>query len=43
MKKRLLCLILAVTMAFSFAVPALAAGQTFSDVPESYWGLSGRT
>lgn len=40
MKKRLLSLALAAIMALGLAVPALAAGQTFSDVPESYWGYA---
>lgn len=39
-KTRTLALVLAVVMAFGLAAPALAAGQTFSDVPESYWGYA---
>ena len=40
MKKRFLSLALAAIMALGLAVPALAAGQTFSDVPSSYWGYA---
>lgn len=40
MKKRLLSLALAAVLALGLAVPALAAGQTFSDVPSSYWGYA---
>lgn len=40
MKKRLLSLALAAVLALGLAAPALAAGQTFSDVPSSYWGYT---
>lgn len=39
-KTRTLALVLTVVMAFGLAAPALAAGQTFSDVPASYWGYA---
>lgn len=38
MKKRAISLALAVIMAFGLAVPSFAAGPTFTDVPETYWG-----
>lgn len=40
MKKRTLSLLLAFALTLGLAVPALAAGQTFSDVPSSYWGYA---
>lgn len=40
MKKRLLAFALTLAMVLSLTVPAMAAGQTFSDVPESYWGYA---
>lgn len=40
MKKRILCLALAVVLILGLAAPAVAAGQTFSDVPSSYWGYA---
>ena len=40
MKKRLLSLALAAIMALGLAVPALAARQSFIDVPSSYWGYA---
>lgn len=40
MKKRLLSLALAAIMALGLAVPSLAAGQTFNDVPPEYWGYA---
>lgn len=39
-KTRTLALVLAVVMAFGLSAPVLAAGQTFSDVPEGYWGYA---
>lgn len=40
MKKHFLPLALAAALALGLAVPALAAGQTFTDVPSSYWGYA---
>lgn len=40
MKRRVLTLTLAVVLALGLSAPAMAAGQTFSDVPESYWGYA---
>ena len=40
MKKRMLSLTLAAIMVLGLTVPALAAGQTFTDVPSSYWGYA---
>lgn len=40
MKKRVLSLMLAAALVLGLGVPALAAGQTFSDVPSSYWGYA---
>ncbi len=39
-KKKIVSLALALALALGLAVPSLAAGQTFSDVPESYWGYA---
>lgn len=40
MKKRTLSLLLAFVLTLGLAVPTSAAGQTFSDVPSSYWGYA---
>ena len=40
MKHKILSLMLVAALALSLTVPALAAEQTFSDVPESYWGYA---
>lgn len=40
MKRKILSLMLVAALVLSLTVPALAAGQTFSDVPESYWGYA---
>ena len=40
MKRKILSLMLAAALTLGLAVPALAAGQTFSDVPSSYWGYA---
>lgn len=40
MIKKILSLTLAMIMAIGLAAPAMAAGPTFSDVPESYWGYA---
>lgn len=40
MKKKAVSLLLAFVLTLGLAVPALAAGQTFSDVPSSYWGYA---
>lgn len=40
MKRKILSLMLAAALVLGLAVPALAAGQTFSDVPSSYWGYA---
>lgn len=40
MKQRLLPLILAAIMTLGLAAPSFAAGQTFTDVPHSYWGYT---
>ena len=40
MKRKILSLMLAAALALGLAVPALAAGQTFTDVPSSYWGYA---
>lgn len=39
-KTRMLSMALALALLFGLGAPALAAGQTFSDVPESYWGYA---
>lgn len=38
MRKRTLSLLLVLTLAVGLTVPSVAAGQTYTDVPESYWG-----
>ena len=38
--KKLISLILSMILCASLAVPALAAGVTFSDVPQTYWGYT---
>lgn len=40
MKRKIFSLMLAAALVLGLAVPALAAGQTFSDVPSSYWGYA---
>lgn len=40
MCKKLAALGLALVLLLGLAAPVLAAGQTFSDVPESYWGYA---
>lgn len=40
MNKRLISLALSLALCLSMAVPALAAGSTFSDVPESHWACA---
>lgn len=40
MKQRLLSLALAAIMTLGLAAPSFAAGQTFADVPNSYWGYA---
>lgn len=40
MKRKLISLVLAAALTLGLAVPALAAGQTFTDVPSSYWGYT---
>lgn len=40
MKRKLISLALAAVLTLGLAVPAMAAGQTFSDVPSSYWGYA---
>lgn len=40
MKKKILSMALAVVLILGLAAPAVAAGQTFSDVPSSYWGYA---
>ncbi len=40
MSKRVLSLALALVLAVGLAVPAFAAGPSFTDVPESYWGYA---
>mgnify|MGYP003294746545 CR=1 FL=1 len=37
MKKRILCAILALVMTLSMGMPALAAGNTYHDVPDTHW------
>ena len=37
MKKRIVTLALALMLCAGLAAPAYAAGQTFSDVPATYW------
>ena len=37
MRKKLLSFLLTPALCLGLAVPALAAGQTFSDVPPSFW------
>lgn len=39
MKNRILSLTLALVLCLGLTVPVLAAGQTFSDVPRSYWAF----
>lgn len=38
MMKKTVSLLLVLTLALGLTVPTMAAGQTFDDVPESYWG-----
>lgn len=38
--KRLVAAAMTLALALGLAVPAMAAGQTFSDVPSSYWGYA---
>lgn len=38
MMKKVVSLLLVLTLALGLTVPTMAAGQTFDDVPESYWG-----
>lgn len=40
MKKKAVSLLLILALVLGLAVPALAAGQTFTDVPSSYWGYA---
>lgn len=40
MKKRFLSMALALILALGLAVPSLAAGPTFTDVPESHWAYA---
>lgn len=40
MKRKILSLMLAAALALGLAVPTSAAGQTFTDVPSSYWGYA---
>ena len=40
MKRKILSLMLAAALTLGLAAPALAAGQTFTDVPSSYWGYT---
>lgn len=40
MKKNILALFLALALCLGLAVPVAAAGQTFSDVPSTYWGYA---
>ena len=40
MKRKILSLALAVVMALGIVTPAIAAGPTFSDVPESHWAYA---
>lgn len=40
MKKRILSLVLALVLALGLAVPSLAAGPTFTDVPETHWAYA---
>ena len=38
MMKKVVSLLLVLTLVLGLTVPTMAAGQTFDDVPESYWG-----
>lgn len=38
MMKKTVSLLLVLTLALGLTVPSFAAGQTYDDVPESYWG-----
>ena len=38
MMKKTVSLLLVLTLALGLTVPSVAAGQTYTDVPESYWG-----
>lgn len=40
MKHKILSLVLAAALTLGLAAPALAAGPSFTDVPESYWGYA---
>lgn len=40
MKRKILSLMLAAALVLGLTIPTLAAGQTFSDVPSSYWGYA---
>lgn len=40
MKRKILSLMLAAALTLGLAVPTSAAGQTFTDVPSSYWGYA---
>ena len=40
MKKRFVSVLLVLALALGLGVPALAAGPSFADVPESYWGYA---
>lgn len=40
MKRKILSLMLAAALVLGLAVPAMAARQTFTDVPSSYWGYA---
>lgn len=40
MKKKAVSLLLILALVLGLAVPALAVGQTFTDVPSSYWGYA---
>ncbi len=40
MKKRSVSILLVLALALGLAAPSLAAGPSFTDVPESYWGYA---